>query len=150
MKKKLTQLRWLVTMLLLVTAMVMPLKAAAQTTITSGDFTYEVISADDMTVGVKSYNGNGGNVAISQTVTDGTNTYTVTKIMDKVFMSNSALPGISMPETIIEIGYRAFYLCSNLTGDITIKAPIQKIGEDAFRDCNNDQLTLKFTNLQNA
>ena len=43
MKKKSTQFRWLVTMLLLVTAMVMPLKAAAQTTITSGDFTYEVI-----------------------------------------------------------------------------------------------------------
>ena len=32
MKKKSTQLRWLVTMLMLVTAMVMPLKAAAQTT----------------------------------------------------------------------------------------------------------------------
>ena len=55
MKKKLTHLRWLVTMLLLVKAMVMPLKAAAQTTFTSGDFTYEVISADDKTVGVKFY-----------------------------------------------------------------------------------------------
>ena len=150
MKKKSTQFRWLVTMLLLVTAMVMPLKAAAQTTITSGDFTYEVISADDMTVGVKSYSGNGGDVAIPQTVSDGTNTYTVTKIMNLVFSNNTALTGISMPETIIEIGYRAFYSCSNLTGDITIKAPIQKIGEDAFRDCNNDQLTLNFTNLQNA
>ena len=150
MKKKLTQLRWFVTMLLLVTAMVMPLKAAAQTTITSGDFTYEVISADDMTVGVKSYSGNGGDVAIPQTVSDGTNTYTVTKIMNLVFSKNIALTGISMPGTIIEIGYRAFYSCSNLTGDITINAPIQKIGEDAFRDCNNDQLTLNFTNLQNA
>ena len=150
MKKKFTQLRWLVTMLLLVTAMVMPLKAAAQTTITSGDFTYEVISADDMTVGVKSYSGNGGDVAIPQTVSDGTNTYTVTKIMNLVFSGNTALTGISIPETIIEIGYRAFYLCSNLTGDITINAPIQKIGENAFNNCNNDQLTLKFTNLQNA
>lgn len=150
MKKKLTQLRWLVTMLLLVTAMVMPLKAAAQTTITSGDFTYEVLSADDMTVGVKSYSGNGGNVAIPQTVSDGTNTYTVTKIMNLVFSKNTALTGISMPGTIIEIGYRAFYSCSNLTGDITINAPIQKIGEDAFNNCNNDQLTLNFTNLQNA
>ena len=127
MKKKSTQFRWLVTMLLLVTAMVMPLKAAAQTTITSGDFTYEVISADDMTVGVKSYSGNGGDVAIPQTVSDGTNTYTVTKIMNLVFSKNTALTGISIPETIIEIGYRAFYSCSNLTGDITIKAPIQKI-----------------------
>ena len=150
MKKKSTQFRWLVTMLLLVTAMVMPLKAAAQTTITSGDFTYEVLSADDMTVGVKSYSGNGGNVAIPQTVSDGTNTYTVTKIMNLVFSKNTALTGISMPGTIIEIGYRAFYSCSNLTGDITINAPIQKIGEDAFNNCNNDQLTLNFTNLQNA
>ena len=41
MKKKLTQLRWLVTMLLLVTAMVMPLKAAAQTT-----HTYTVAGKD--------------------------------------------------------------------------------------------------------
>ena len=150
MKKKLTQLRWLVTMLLLVTAMVMPLKAAAQTTITSGDFTYEVISADDKTVGVKSYIGNGGDVAIPQTVSDGTNTYTVTKIMNQVFLNNSALTGISMPGTIIEIGNKAFYSCSNLTGDITINAPIQKIGLSAFNNCNNDRLTLKFTNLQNA
>ena len=150
MKKKLTQLRWLVTMLLLVTAMVMPLKAAAQTTFTSGDFTYEVLSADDMTVGVKSYSGNGGNVAIPQTVSDGTNTYTVTKIMNQVFLNNSALTGISMPGTIIEIGNKAFYSCSNLTGDITINAPIQKIGLSAFNNCNNDRLTLKFTNLQNA
>ena len=150
MKKKLTQLRWFVTMLLLVTAMVMPLKAAAQTTITSGDFTYEVLSADDMTVGVKSYSGNGGNVAIPQTVSDGTNTYTVTKIMNYVFSKNSTLTGISMPGTIIEIGDNAFYSCSNLTGDITINDPIQKIGPGAFNNCYNDQLTLKFTNLQNA
>ena len=150
MKKKLTQLRWLVTILLLVTAMVMPLKAAAQTTFTSGDFTYEVISADDMTVGVKSYSGNGGNVAIPQTVSDGTNTYTVTKIMNLVFSENTALTGISMPGTIIEIGNKAFYSCSNLTGDITINDPIQKIGSSAFNNCYNDRLTLKFTNLQNA
>ena len=145
---KLTHLRWLVTMLLLVKAMVMPLKAAAQTTFTSGDFTYEVLSADDMTVGVKSYNGNGGNVAIPQTVTDGTNTYTVTKIMNDVFYEKSTLTGIIMPGTIIEIGERAFYSCRNLTGDITINAPIQKIGNGAVNLCANEQLTLKFTNLK--
>ena len=148
MKIKFTQFRWLVTILLLVTAMVMPLKAAAQTTFTSGDFTYEVLSADDMTVGVKSYNGNGGNVAIPQTVTDGTNTYTVTKIMNDVFYEKSTLTGIIMPGTIIEIGERAFYSCRNLTGDITITAPIQKIGNGAFNLCDNEQLTLKFTNLK--
>ena len=147
MKKTTRRLRFTVLMAI-VMMMLVPLKAAAQTTFTSGDFTYEVLSADDMTVGVKSYNGNGGNVAIPQTVTDGTNTYTVTKIMNDVFYEKSTLPGIIMPGTIIEIGERAFYSCRNLTGDITINAPIQKIGNGAFNLCDNEQLTLKFTNLK--
>ena len=47
MKKKITQLRWLVMMLLLVTAMVMPLKAAAQTT-----HTYTVVGDAKIVNGV--------------------------------------------------------------------------------------------------
>ena len=68
MKIKFTQFRWLVTMLLLVTAMVMPLKAAAQTT-----HTYTVVGNAEILNGVS---WNEASVINRMTSTDGV-TYTL-------------------------------------------------------------------------
>ena len=149
MKKSSRKLQ-LTALMTIVLTMLVPLKAVAQTTFTSGDFTYQVLTSADKTVGVKSYSGAGGDVAIPETVTDGTNTYIVTEIMDKLFYKNNSITGISLPTTITSIGEASFAECKNITGTITINNKINRIGLSAFNGCSNKDLKLSFTNLDNA
>lgn len=64
-------------------------------------------------------------------VLDGT-----TQIYDKAFNKCSNLASISLPESIINIGYNAFSECSNLTS-INIPKDTKEIGMKAFYNCTN-------------
>lgn len=122
--------------------------ALAQTTFKEGDFTYEVFSYDK-TLGVQAYSGSGGKVTIPSSVTyDGTS-YSVTRIMHRAFFEKNQLTGISIPETVSEIDVEAFYYCTGLEGEITIKN-VTFIGNNAFMGCNNSNLTIKLEELNNA
>ena len=73
-----------------------------------------------------------GNIELPSTVSDGTETYTVVKIGDFGF---KGLTGISMPETLTEIGQGAFLNNIGLT-TVTIPSSVNVIGISVFADCS--------------
>ena len=58
----------------------------------------------------------------------------LTTIYDEAFSDCTALQEIAIPETVIEIGYRAFYKCSSLS-KIVLPDGLTKIGSSVFWDC---------------
>ena len=83
-------------------------------------------------VTILGYNGNNSNVVIPKTI----NNIKVTSISAYAFYRNTSLENISIPEGIIEIGYRAFSECSNLT-NISIPNSITYFGADVFSGCES-------------
>ena len=55
-----------------------------------------------------------GNVVITPELTYNSNTFTVKRICDQAFMNASELTGITIPESVTEIGSQAFYNCTGL------------------------------------
>ena len=60
----------------------------------------------------------------------------VTEIGEKAFRGCSNLTSVTIPDSVTEIGEGAFYGCTSLTF-ITIPDSVRKIGEDAFSGCEN-------------
>jgi len=101
------------------------------TTSTSGSYTASVTgnTLEELT-----------NVTIPSSITDGTETYTVTSIGNQAFSNSSYLASIVIPETVTSIAngslfYGAFFQCSKLTA-VTIGANVTTIGESAFFNCS--------------
>lgn len=84
-----------------------------------------------------------GDVVIPETVTDNGTTYTVTAIGDRAFEENGNVTSLSMPNTITEIGVRAFIRTS--ISSIIFSNTLEKIGELAFFDNQVTQLSLPAT-----
>lgn len=59
----------------------------------------------------------------------------VIRIDDDAFM-NCTVKTVTLPDTLITIGYRAFHSCSNLT-KIEIPVSVTEIGGSAFNNCEN-------------
>lgn len=59
----------------------------------------------------------------------------VIRIYDDAFM-NCTVKTVTLPDTLITIGYRAFYSCSNLT-KIEIPVSVTEIDGSAFNNCEN-------------
>ena len=69
--------------------------------------------------------------------------YPVRSIRNNAFY-DQVWTGVSMPNTVTNIGAYAFYGCEYLTGNLTIPANVLKIGNCAFAGCNGlTSLTLK-------
>ena len=69
--------------------------------------------------------------------------YPVRSIRNNAFY-DQVWTGVSMPNTVTNIGAYAFYGCGYLTGNLTIPANVLKIGNCAFAGCNVlTSLTLK-------
>ncbi len=86
---------------------------------------------------VGNYNGTETSVTIPSTYL-GT---PVTGIADNAFdgnnySSNTKITDVKIPESITEIGYRAFYCCSSIS-TIEIPASVTKIGLEAFESCSS-------------
>jgi len=81
------------------------------------------------------------NVTIPSTISNGTNTYTVTSIGNTAFNMSSYLASIVIPNTVTSIangigGFNgAFQGCSALTA-VTIGASVTSIGDSAFFNCS--------------
>lgn len=103
--------------------------------------TYTVLSEEDKTCETKAgYTPSAGNpvsgaVVIPETVSDGTDTYTVIQIGVYAFYGCSDLTSITIPNSITTIGNLAFNGCSGLSS-ITIPSSITTIGESAFYGCS--------------
>ena len=78
-----------------------------------------------------SFNSYSGSVTIPETVTYGSNTYSVTSIGDYAFYGCSGLTSVTIPESVTSIGDYAFRGCSGLTS-IEIPNSVTKIGDYTF------------------
>ena len=76
--------------------------------LTYGDFTYSV--GDDGGITINEYNGEDARVVIPEKI-DGKN---VTAIGKCVFEDNETITDVVLPNTVKEIGYKAFAKCKNL------------------------------------
>ena len=104
------------------------------------DGSYQFILNADNTATITKYTGNEHRITIPAQVAQGTQTYPVTKIGDRVFSSyRYALTSVQIPDTVTEIGSNAFYNCTFLES-ITIQdnkpSCVKKIGRQAFMFCS--------------
>lgn len=112
--------------------------AAAPIKFTNGNLKYTV-NADGESVTVSGTSGNPTQLNIESSILyNGTN-YTVTKIATWAFYdARNTLTEVTLPNTVDEIEYQAFFNCSNLT-KVIIPEGVRKIGQAAFYGCS--QLT---------
>jgi|GEM_PF-872324 len=77
------------------------------------------------------YTGTGGDVTIPRKDVDGSDVY---KIDYEVFMDNTTVTSVTIPDTITEIGFSAFKGCTNMTS-VTLPDSLAKMGPRAFENC---------------
>ena len=101
---------------------------------------YTIIDAEKKNVSVKAINDKlSGDVVIPSTVVDPNTgvSYTVTQIADTGFYKIEHLSGIQLPNTLEEIGLKAFAQCAELVGVITMPKSVHTIGCRAFYNCKH-------------
>lgn len=136
MKKRFVSL--LVALSITLTFLPMGAVAAAPIKFTNGNLKYTV-NADGESVTVSGTLRNPTQLNIESSILyNGTN-YTVTKIATWAFYdARNTLTEVTLPNTVDEIEYQAFFNCSNLT-KVIIPEGVRKIGQAAFYGCS--QLT---------
>ena len=60
---------------------------------------------------------------------------TVTEIGERAFYGNTDIVSVSFPSELTAIGKSAFQNCTGLTGDLVIPESVTNIGKDAFNGC---------------
>lgn len=121
-----------------ITLTFLPIGAVAATPITRGNLKYTV-NADGESVTVSGTSGSPKQLTIESSISDNGTNYTVTKIaMWAFYNARNTLTEVTLPNTVDEIGYQAFFNCSKLT-NVTIPEGVIKIGQAAFYGCS--QLT---------
>lgn len=75
-----------------------------------------------------------GDMVIPNSVTNGGNTYTVTRIGDYAFISCTDLTSVTIANSVVRIGSHAFMLCEGLTS-VSIPNSVTSIGNWAFANC---------------
>ncbi len=75
-----------------------------------------------------------GNITIPSTVTDQSNTYSVTSIGSWAFLDCTGLTSVTIPNSVTSIGDYAFRWCTGLTA-VTIPNSVTSIGDKAFYSC---------------
>lgn len=104
------------------------------------DGSYQFILNADNTATITKYTGKEHRITIPAQVAQGTQTYPVTKIGDRVFCNYKyVLTSVQIPDTVTEIGSNAFYNCTSLKS-VTIQdnkpSCVKKIGRQAFMFCS--------------
>lgn len=121
-----------------ITLTFLPIGAVAAAPIKIGNLKYTV-NADGESVTVSGTSGNPKQLTIESSISDNGTNYTVTKIaMWAFYNARNTLTEVTLPNTVDEIGYQAFFNCSKLT-NVTIPEGVIKIGQAAFYGCS--QLT---------
>ena len=108
---------------------IFPITASA---ITSGDWTYSVISEADKTAKITGYSGTETNIKIPTVIDD----YTITAIGDAAFKNNATITNVTIPDGITSIGRFAFDSCEVLER-VVIPNSITTISYGAFDGCYN-------------
>ena len=87
-------------------------------------------SSDTTGVTITGYADSGVAVTIPSSI----NGLPVTSIANQAFSECTRLPGVTLPDSVTNIGCRAFYYCSSLT-NIVIGSGVIIIGDYAFSEC---------------
>jgi hypothetical protein len=98
----------------------------------SGWAQFDFITNADNTLTITLYTGAGGNVDIPST----TNGYPVTVIGTNAFYDQTALTGVTIPDSVTSIGSHAFWSCYGMA-NLTIGNSVTNIGDAAFQSCFN-------------
>lgn len=88
-------------------------------------------STSNSTSTIERYTGPGGDVIIPDLLGG----FPVAVVGDSAFASNSSLTSVTLPNSVLQIADRAFFICGNLT-NITFGAGLERIGEFAFYYCD--------------
>lgn len=102
----------------------------------SGYYNYAVNTDDGTKCTITGYTGSGGDITIPDTLTDGTNTYTVSAIGDKAFYDNTDITSVVIPDNVTIIGKQAFFSCYSLAS-IELPKSLLSIGDMAFSICSS-------------
>ncbi|MCD8327789.1 MAG: leucine-rich repeat domain-containing protein, partial [Ruminococcus sp.] len=120
MKKKLLSLFTTLAMVLSLT-ICLPTISVGATTLTSGDYEYEIL--EDGTAEISFYDGTASTVNIPSKIGG----YTVTSIGNRAFYAYDTLTSVTIPDTVTIIGEYAFSNCISLTS-VTIPDSVTIIG----------------------
>lgn len=114
--------------------------AAVGDIFTDNNFTYTVLTEEGTTgtvsVSKRSTAIPSGAVAIPDSVTNGSVTYSVTDIGQHAFQNCSSLTSVTIPDSVTVIRFSAFRECSSLA-NITIPDSVTFIGSLAFLECSS-------------
>lgn len=76
-----------------------------------------------------------GDLTIPSTVEHENVTYTVTAIDEAAFLDCAGINGLTLPNTLVSIGWNAFRLCTGTTGTLTLPSSLTTIAPYAFGSC---------------
>lgn len=109
-----------------------PFTASAEenTTLTSGDFSYQIL--EDDTLCITAYLGGGGEVSIPAEIEG----KTVTTLGDELFWYMEEVTSVSLPESLEYIGARVFQSCTSLT-KVELPNSVAEIGDACFLGCSS-------------
>jgi hypothetical protein len=93
------------------------------------------ISTGKVEVRLKDQNGTNTNIVIPDSVTNGSNTYAVTKIANNGFHQVNGLQKVTIPNTVTTIGDNAFSNNGSLTV-VNMGNNVESIGNNAFQSCH--------------
>ena len=107
---------------------------------------YTVISTGEVEVSARDQNAT--NIVIPATVTNGNNTYTVTKIANNGFQQLNNLQEVTIPNTVTTIGEYAFQSTGNNPTEFVVNmgSGVVTIGANAFKNCQK----LKYIRIPNS
>ena len=115
--------------IMMVLLSVFPITVSA---ITSGDWTYSVISEENKTAQITGYSGTATDLKIPSII-DG---YTITSIGNNAFQENATITHVTIPDGVTSIGRYAFYECEALER-VVIPDGVKTISYAAFDFCTN-------------
>ena len=78
------------------------------------------------------------NLVIPEVVAESNINYTVTGVGESAFEGKGYTGKLIFPDTLTDIGNRAFYNCTHLTGDLEFPDGLKTIGDSAFMMATND------------
>lgn len=122
----------------LLLALCMPMAAMAYEFIVDGIYYSTDLWGDYVMVCDQGEDGGhySGNVSIPTSITHDDTTYPVARINAYAFSKCGELTGVSIPETITEIGDHSFEECTSLT-EVKIPGAVTYIGSCAFENCSS-------------
>lgn len=110
------------------TATVKPTETPVVTPMVNGDFEYEILNGTSVVI--TAYKGNGGAVDIPNEIEG----LPVEVIGQAAFSTNSSITSVTIPDSVTDIEFLAFWNCP-LLQEVKLGKNVASVGESAFAEC---------------